>query len=285
MTLLAFAQRRSALILALAAAPLLGLAQGINIQTPQMPPRGAAPSSGGAAAQPGYGAGQQPPGYGGGQAQPGYGGQQPPGYGSQQPGYGGQQPGSSQPGQQPGWGQQPGYQQPQGHAGVAASAPQGLASPLQQRRAGGGFQQPGFGQPQYGQPQYAQPGTQGQPQVTMVAPTPSAAGGTCKVQPSPDRTSISLVGPDGQPRRHAPLGEFRVQQVVHSPDGQWAVVLTKLRGEPQFAAMTVDLNRCETTNTFDLPAAGEDVRFEADAAVVQMTRGERRLRLASTRVR
>ena len=82
-----------------------------------------------------------------------------------------------------------------------------------------------------------------------------------------------------------PLGEFRVQQVVHSPDGLWAVALTKLRGAPQFAAMTLDLTRCETTNTVDLPAAGEAVRFEADSAIVQMTQGERRLRLASTRVR
>jgi hypothetical protein len=96
---------------------------------------------------------------------------------------------------------------------------------------------------------------------------------------------MSLLGPDGQPRRHLPLGDFRVQQVVHSPDGMWAVAYTKLRGEPQFAAMTLDLTRCETTNTVDLPAAGEDVRFEGDSAVLQLARGERRVRLASTRVR
>jgi hypothetical protein len=66
----------------------------------------------------------------------------------------------------------------------------------------------------------------------MVASTPSAAGGTCRVASSLDRQSMSLLGPDGQPRRHVPLGEFRVQQVVHSPDGLWAVAFTKLRGEP-----------------------------------------------------
>jgi hypothetical protein len=137
---------------------------------------------------------------------------------------------------------------------------------MQQRR--GGYAQ----QPTYG--------TSTQSPVAMAA-APSAAGGLCRVQPSPDRHTLSLVGPDGLPRRHIPLGEFRVQRVVHSDDGSWAVALTKLRGEAQFAAMTLDLARCETANTADLPATGDDVRFESDSVVVRLAQGERRVPLRS----
>jgi hypothetical protein len=217
-------------------------AQGIDIHTPQLPPRdvGAQPSTlpqtGPAAQQsnpaaPGYGASAgtgQPQGYG----QPGgpaYGA-----YGAAQPGY--------------------------------ADRSSGVASALQQRRGTYG-QPPGYG-------------AGAQPAAPMTA-TPSAAGGNCRVQPSPDRQTVSLVGPDGLARRHVPLGEFRVQRVVHADDGAWAIVLTKLRGENQFAAMTFDLARCETANTVDLPATGEDVRFEGDAAVVRMAQGERRVPLKS----
>jgi hypothetical protein len=258
---------RAACIACAALLPLLAAAQAIQIQTPQLPPRAAAKAGtqpgAGQATQPGQPAGQgQQPGWGQPQPQP-----QQPGWGQPQ-----QQPGWGQPQQQPGWGQpqaQPGWGQQRPGGGTA-----GTGSPLQQQRAGGGTAQ------RYGEPQHG-----GQPQVAMVAPTPSAAGGTCRVQPAPDRQSMSLLGPDGLPRRHVPLGDFRVQLVVHSPDGLWAVAYTKLRGEPQYAAMTLDLTRCETTNTFELAEGGEDVRFEGDSAVLQLARGERRVRLANVRVR
>lgn len=245
---LALCLRRSAL--GLAALPLLVAAQGINIQTPQLPPRGQA-----AAAQPPPKTSQPQTGYG---QQTDYGNQAP-----SQTGYG-QQPS----GPQPTYGTQP---------AVSGQAPQSPGSPLRQGGAAAGS---------FGQGHAQAPGAGGTaPQVTMVAPTPSAPGGNCRAKPSPDRQTLSLLGPDGQPRRHVPLGEFRVQLVVHSPDGLWAIALTKLRGEPQFAAMTVDLTRCETTDTVDLPAAGEDVRFEGDSAVVRMARGEWRVRLANRRER
>ncbi|MCX8004628.1 MAG: hypothetical protein N2688_06680 [Burkholderiaceae bacterium] len=244
-------------------------AQGIDIRTPQMPPRAAAaPGAGGGhgtqpgqPAQPGSGQqGQPSPGHG----QPGYGQPSPPNPGYGQPGYG--QPAHGQPG----YGQ-PGYGNP-GAPGQAAGpvVPGGVASPLQQRRGGG------YGQPAYGS---------AAPPVAMVAPMPSAPGGTCRVQPSPDRQSMSLLGPDGQPRRHVGLGDFRVQRVVHSPDGRWAVAVTKLRGEPQYAATAVDLTRCEPAHTIDLPDDGSDVLFEADNARIRTGRGERLLQLADPRVR
>jgi hypothetical protein len=208
----------------------IAYAHGIDIRTPQLPPRAAA-------AQPDYGTSH---GHG---RSPGY---EPP---SHTPHHGS--------------GTQP------GHAGAGAAGVS-VASPMQQRRGGQGYQ------PSYG--------ATAQPPVAMVA-TPSAPGGMCRVQPSPDRQTLSLLGPDGLPRRHVPLGEFRLQRVVHSDDGAWAVALTKLRGEDQFAAMTLDLSRCESANTVDLPATGEDVRFEADAVVVRLAKGERRVPLRSGLVR
>lgn len=221
-------------------------AQTIDIRIPRMPPRdGGAPPA------------AQPP-------TPGYGGA--PGYGAPASGTG-QPPAHSAPGYgSPGYGA-PGH----GASGQAPAASAGsVGSPIQQRRGSAYAPQPGY--------------AAAAPAAPMIA-TPSSAAGNCRVQPSPDRQSLSLLGADGLPRRHVPLGEFRAQRVVHSGDGAWAVAITKLRGENQFAAMTFDLAKCETANTVDLPAAGEDVRFEAEAAIVKLSKGEQRVPLQSGLVR
>jgi hypothetical protein len=121
-------------------------------------------------------------------------------------------------------------------------------------------------------------------QVAAVA-TRSTAAGNCRAELSPDRQSISLMGADALPRQHVALGEFRAQQVIHSPDGRWAVAFTKLRGRPQFALMSLDLARCEAARTVDLPAEADDARFEGDDAIVRIGTAERRVRLVSGRVR
>jgi hypothetical protein len=271
-----------ALLSALAVwAPDTAEAQAINVVAPRLPPRvpGAAPP-GTPATQPGTAAGSygQPggaapstPDYG---TQPGYGGQ--PGYGTQpatQPGYG------TQPGTQPGYGGQPGYGTPgqspgyggtPNYGGAPAARPGAPPSVL-----AGRAQQP------YAPP----PPPSSDTQVASVAPTRSTAAGNCRVDPAPDRQSVSLLGADALPRTHVPLGEFRVQQVIHSPDGRWAVAFTKLRGQPRFAVMTFDLARCEPQNTVDLPAAADDARFDGDDAIVTLASGERRVKLANPRVR
>ena len=121
--------------------------------------------------------------------------------------------------------------------------------------------------------------------AAMVAPQRAAAG-ACRVQPTPDRQTLVLVsGAEALARQHLPLGEFRAQQVVHSPDGRWAVAYTKLRGAAQYAAITIDLERCELQRVIDLNAAGEDVRFEGDDAVLRLSAGELRVGLRDGRVR
>ena len=141
---------------------------------------------------------------------------------------------------------------------------------------------------------YANPAAQGQGYAAYApaAPTPApvipqrAEAGACRAQPTPDRQALMLVsGTAALARGHVPLGEFRAQQVVHSPDGRWAVAFTKLRGAPQFAAMTIDLERCELQRVIDLSAAGEDVRFDGDDAVLRLANGERRIGLRDGRVR
>lgn len=73
--------------------------------------------------------------------------------------------------------------------------------------------------------------------------------------------------------------------MAHSPDGLWAVAVTKLRGEAQFAAMTLDMTACQTSNSASLPAEGESVRFEVDTALITTPQGERRIGLSNARVR
>lgn len=248
------------LALLVGATPLSGAAQGIAIQTPQLPARGQA-----GIAPPAQAASPQPP-TDGNASQP---------TAAMQP----TQATPSSPGQMPA-GQTPGY----ASASASSAAPviQPLGSPLQQRATGGGLWQ-AFTQTTA--PGYAGGAGGSSPPVAMVVPTPSAPGGNCRVQPSPDRQTLSLVGPDGQPRRHVPLGDFRVQRIAHSPDGRWAVALTKLRGEPQFAALMLNLERCETTHAVDLPSAGTEVSFESSMAVVQLGTGEQRVPLVDPRRR
>ncbi len=113
-----------------------------------------------------------------------------------------------------------------------------------------------------------------------------AEAGACRAQPSPDRQFIALVsGAESLARKQVPLGDYKSQLVVHSPDGRWAVAFTKLRGREQYAAITLDLERCEMQNTIELPSAGQDVRFEGDEAVLKLGSGERRVGLRDGRIR
>lgn len=256
------------------------LAQAINVVAPTLPPR----TAGGAPATTAPTAGSAAPGTGttvhgspAGAATPGT----APAYGSApaagaSPAYGGNAGYGGTPGHggapaygTPGYGSTPAY----GGTPGAARAPAAPASALASR--GGYAPSAGYGS--------APPANDAALAAMPVAR--SSAPGTCRAEPSPDRQSVTLLGADALPRQHVPLGEFRVQQVIHSPDGRWAIALTKLRGQPQFAALTLDLARCAAASSVDLPAAAEDARFEADEAVLLLGGRERRVKLADARVR
>ena len=182
-----------------------------------------------------------------------------------------------------------------GAAAPAQAQPQANMQPAAQP---GGYGAGQAGRPAPGQAgmqagAYANPAQQGQsygayaavPAEAPVMPQRAEAG-VCRAQPTPDRQTLMLVsGTPALARAHVPLGEFRAQQVVHSPDGRWAVAYTKLRGVAQYAAMMIDLERCEVQRVVDLSAAGEDVRFDGDDAVLRLADGERRIGLRDGRVR
>ncbi len=176
----------------------------------------------------------------------------------------------------------PGATQPQPAQAQPASPPHAPAQPVH------GAQQPYAAQPyptQQGPAQAAAYGAMPAAAAPVVVPQRAAAG-NCRAQTTPDRQTLMLVsGTEALARAHVPLGEFRAQQVVHSPDGRWAVAYTKLRGAAQFAALTIDLERCEVGRSVELSVAGDDVRFEGDEAVLLLGGKERRIGLRDGRVR
>ena len=176
----------------------------------------------------------------------------------------------------------PGATQPQPAQAQPASPQHAPAQPAH------GAQQPYAAQPyptQQSPAQTAAYGAMPAPAAPMVVPQRAAAG-NCRAQTTPDRQTLMLVsGAEALARAHVPLGEFRAQQVVHSPDGRWAVAYTKLRGAAQFAALTIDLERCEVGRSVELSVAGDDVRFEGDEAVLLLGGKERRIGLRDGRVR
>lgn len=113
----------------------------------------------------------------------------------------------------------------------------------------------------------------------------SQASGNCRLEAAPDKQTLSLVGSDALAKKHVPLGEFRVQQTVHAPDGRWAVALVKLRGQAQYAVMSFDLTRCEPQVTQDLGSVPLDARFESDAAVISLQGSEQRVPLTNRSLR
>lgn len=133
---------------------------------------------------------------------------------------------------------------------------------------------------------YGSQGSQGSSAFNGPAPTRPSSEGPCRVEVAPDRQTLTFVGTtDALPRHYLPLGEFRAQQVVHSPDGRWAVAFIKLRGKNQFAMLTMDLMKCKEQHSVDLAQAGEDATFEADIVTVHFGGKEKKWPLSDRRVR
>jgi hypothetical protein len=63
------------------------------------------------------------------------------------------------------------------------------------------------------------------------------------------------------------------------------VAFTKLRGAPQFAALTIDLDACRMQRTIDLPGPGSDAAFDGDRALLHFAGGQRQVDLKDRSVR
>jgi len=272
-------QRLLGMVLLLAACSVIAqaaVADTIQIQTPNLPPRQSGVPPPAASNQPNAQQGSTPQDAGSYQqgSQVGYGDQgSQGGYGNQ-----GYQGGNGAQGYQGGNGAQGyqggnGAQESQGGYGAQANqAPQAPRSVL-------------GSQPQ-SQAAYGSQGSQGSSAFNGPAPTRSSSEGSCRVEVAPDRQTLTFVGTtDALPRHYLPLGDFRAQQVVHSPDGRWAVAFIKLRGKNQFAMLTMDLMKCKEQHSVDLAQAGEDATFEADIVTVHFGGKEKKWPLADRRVR
>lgn len=124
--------------------------------------------------------------------------------------------------------------------------------------------------------QVVPPQTQFPPNQSMPGWQPMAPPGqmmtgqsACTVKVSSDRTVISLIEAGSQQARdHVSINPDRVRKVVTSPDGNWSLVMFKVRGENSYGAIPVDLVKCEAQETVDIPAVTDNAQFEGDAVTL-----------------
>jgi hypothetical protein len=115
---------------------------------------------------------------------------------------------------------------------------------------------------------------------TGPAPAVPPSGGPCRLVVSPDRSTLQLADAGTRAvRQHVPLGENRVQKVFDSPDGAWALAIFKVRGVAQYAAIGINLARCEAGEPIDVPAVASAAQFEGVEAVLTFDGSVQRLPL------
>lgn len=151
------------------------------------------------------------------------------------------------------------------------NAPGGQQMPMGQQPMQQGGQQMPMGQ------QTMQPGQQGMPQqqdsssMQMQQPgggQPMMQQGGCKIQLSEDRTSIALIDPSGQETEHVSLGQDRVQKIFKSPDGNWHVVVFKVRQRQEFGAIAINMVECDAQETRDIRAMPVQIEFQGSEMVL-----------------
>ena len=140
------------------------------------------------------------------------------------------------------------------------------------------YQQPQQYQ-QYQQPQQYQ--QYQQPQQVLPTGGGSQPSGPCTVKLSKDRSTINLINPAGTERKHIPLGPDRVQKLFNSPDGAWCVAIFKIRGEPQYGFIALDLTKCEEQLPVDIPSIASAAAFDQGEVVLSLEKGEQRFKLKS----
>ncbi len=115
---------------------------------------------------------------------------------------------------------------------------------------------------------------------TGPAPATAPSGGPCRLVVSPDRSTLQLADAGTRAvRQHVPLGENRVQKVFNSQDGAWALAIFKVRGVAQYAAIGINLVRCEAGEPIDVPAVASAAQFEGAEAVLNFDGPVQRLPL------
>ena len=138
------------------------------------------------------------------------------------------------------------------------------------------------GQQYQGQQPPIQQQNQAQP---AYSPGIGAAGGSCTVKLSVDRSTLNLVDANtGSERKHLSLGQDRVQKVFSSPDNAWSVAVYKIRGAQQYGFIALELAKCEDQLPVDLPAVPTEARFDQAEVVLTIDNKEKRFRLRNSRM-
>ncbi len=89
-----------------------------------------------------------------------------------------------------------------------------------------------------------------------------------------DGTTLVLKNSSGEERKFIPLGQDRIQRIYNSSNGNWCLVVCKVRGQSQYFAFAVDLLSGDEQKTLDIPAMPENVAFEKSDVVMNFGNGD-----------
>lgn len=104
---------------------------------------------------------------------------------------------------------------------------------------------------------------QGMPQQMPMMGQPGMSG-PCTIRLSEDRSSIALVDGSGQEINHIALGRDRVQKIFKSPDGNWNVLVFKVRQRQEYGAIAVNIGQCDPQETREIRSMPDNIEFQAD---------------------
>ena len=149
-------------------------------------------------------------------------------------------------------------------------------------RRTGGQGRGGAGVQQIQQVPVQQPGMQQQPmpaqqapvmqqpmpvqQPVQQAPVMQQPGmpGLCAIRLSEDRSSVALLDGSGQEVNHIALGRDRVQKIFKSPDGNWNVLVFKVRQRQEYGAISVNVAQCDPQEAREIRAMPENIEFQGN---------------------
>ena len=88
--------------------------------------------------------------------------------------------------------------------------------------------------------------------------------GPCTIRLSEDRSSIALVDGSGQEMNHIALGRDRVQKIFKSPDGNWNVLVFKVRQRQEYGAIAVNIGQCDPQEAREIRSMPDNIEFQGD---------------------
>ncbi len=107
-----------------------------------------------------------------------------------------------------------------------------------------------------------------------VASKPSMPRPTLySINTSQDRSTVIILGADGEEKNHISLDPDRVQKVYKAPNGKWSLVLFKVRNQQQYGVLAIDLTKGKLLDSVEVPAVPEGVTFGSHEALLSFAAG------------